>query len=107
MDIHQTPLQTEELVELGCGLRTIHGSAYRWEPKEPVNDGIIEQICSSQRRMGVISEVRFFIKQLINILDMAEQGESPEDMDMDRQMVETRREMEAEKIEKLDPSWDD
>lgn len=106
VDLHQTPLQTEELVALGSCLRTIHGISYRWEPKEMVTDGVMEQICSSQKRMGVISEVRFFIKQLIHILDMAEQGVSPENMDMDREMVETKREMEAEKMEQLQPSWD-
>jgi len=106
VDLHQTPLQTEELVALGICLRTIHGISYRWEPKEMVTDGVMEQICLGQKRMGVISEVRFFIKQLIHILDMAEQGVSPQNMDMDSQMVETKREMEAEKMEQLQPSWD-
>ena len=106
VDIHQTPLKTEELVELGRSLRTLHGISYRWDPKEIVTDAVTEKICFSQKRMGVISEVRLFIKQLIHILDMAEQGHSPEEMDMGMQMVETRREMEAEKIEKQQPSWD-
>jgi len=106
VDIHQTPLKTEELVELGRCLRTIHGISYRWEPKDLVSDELMEQICTSQKRMGVISEVRLFIKQLINILDMAEQGEPPEDMDMGQQIVETRREMEVEKLEQKQPSWD-
>ncbi|MBW2654057.1 MAG: DUF2791 family P-loop domain-containing protein [Deltaproteobacteria bacterium] len=107
VDIHQTPLKTNELVELGRCLRTIHGISYRWDPKDLVNDELMEKICVNQKRMGVISEVRLFIKQLINILDMAEQGQAPEDMDMGRQIVETRREMEAEKIEQMQPSWDD
>ena len=106
VDLHQTPLQTEELIELGRCLRTIHGISYRWDPLEMVDDGIMESICSSQKKMGVISEVRFFIKQLINILDLAEQGHSPKDMDMDKEMVETRRKMEAEKMEQMQPSWD-
>jgi hypothetical protein len=106
VDIHQTPLQTEELVALGQCLRTLHGISYRWEPMETVGDAVMEDICSSQKRMGVISEVRFFIKQLIHILDLAEQGHSPKEMDMDREMVATRREMEAEKMEQLQPSWD-
>ncbi|WP_300462349.1 BREX system ATP-binding domain-containing protein [Desulfobacula sp.] len=107
VDIHQTPLKTDELVALGRCLRTIHGLSYRWDTAEIVTDALMEKICASQQRMGVISEVRLFIKQLIHILDMAEQGHSPEQMDMGRQMVETQREMEAEKIEKLAPSWDD
>lgn len=107
VDLHQTPLQTEELIALGQCLRTIHGISYRWEPMKMVNDAVMEEICSSQKRMGVISEVRFFIKQLIHILDLAEQGHSPKGMDMDREMVATRREMEAEKMEQLQPTWDD
>jgi hypothetical protein len=106
VDIHQTPLKTKELVELGRCLRTIHGISYRWDPADLVSDELLEEICTNQKRMGVISEVRLFIKQLINILDMAEQGQAPEDMDMEKQIVETRREMEAEKMEQLQPSWD-
>ena len=107
VDIHQTPLKTDELIALGRCLRTIHGISYRWDPKALVSDELMERICTSQKRMGVISEVRLFIKQLITILDMAEQGEAPEDMDMGQQIVETRREMEAEKLEQKQPSWDD
>ncbi len=107
VDIHQTPLQTEELVDLGRCLLSLHGVAYRWSPEEMVTDKVIEDICGSQKRMGVISEVRLFIKQLIGVLDLAEQGQSPEEMDMARQMVETRKEMEAEKMKQMEPSWDD
>ena len=106
VDIHQTPLKTEELMDLGRCLRTLHANAYRWDPGEMVTDKVMEQICSSQKRMGVISEVRLFIKQLISILDLAEQGTSPEEIDMARQMVETRRDMEAEKMEHIQPTWD-
>jgi hypothetical protein len=107
VDLHQTPLQTEELLELGRVLRTLHGISYRWNPDDMVTDSVMEQICTSQKRMGVISEVRLFIKQLITILDLAEQGTSPQDMDMARQMVETRQEMEAEKMKQMQPTWDD
>jgi hypothetical protein len=107
VDLHQTPLQTEELLDLGRVLRTLHGISYRWNPYDMVTDSVMEQICTSQKRMGVISEVRLFIKQLITILDLAEQGTSPQDMDMARQMVETRQEMEAEKMKQMQPSWDD
>ena len=106
VDIHKTPLKTEELVDLGRYLRTIHGISYRWDSKEMVSDEIMEQICTSQKRMGVLSEVRLFIKQLIRILDMAEQGDSPENINMSEQIVETRREMDAEKVEHIQPSWD-
>lgn len=106
VDIHQTPLKTEELMDLGRCIRALHAIAYRWDPDEMVTDKVMEQICSSQKRMGVISEVRLFIKQLIAILDLAEQGTSPEDIDMPRQMVETRRDMEAEKMERIQPKWD-
>jgi hypothetical protein len=107
VDLHQTPLQTEELLDLGRALRTLHGISYRWNPDDMVTDSVMEQICTSQKRMGVISEVRLFIKQLISILDLAEQGTSPQDMDMARQMVETRQEMEADKMKQMQPTWDD
>ncbi|WP_462270840.1 BREX system ATP-binding domain-containing protein [Desulfobacter sp.] len=107
VDIHQTPLQTEELADLGRCLLSLHGVAYRWSPEEMVTDKVIQDICENQKRMGVISEVRLFIKQLIGVLDLAEQGESPEEMDMARQMVETRKEMEAEKMKQMEPTWDD
>ena len=106
VDLHQTPLQTEELLDLGRTLRTLHGISFRWHPQEMVTDSVMEQICDSQKRMGVISEVRLFIKQLISILDLAEQGTSPKDMDMARQMVETRQQMEAEKMKQMQPTWD-
>lgn len=107
VDLHQTPLKTEELVELGRCLRTIHGISFRWKSNDAVTDALIEKICANQKRMGVISEVRLFIKQMIRMLDMVEQGQSAEDMDMDRQILESRREMEAEKLEQLQPTWDD
>ena len=106
VDIHQTPLQTQELVDLGRCLLSLHGTAYRWSPAEMITDKVIEDICASQKKMGVISEVRLFIKQLIGVLDLAEQGQSPEEMDMARQMVETRKEMEAEKMKQMEPTWD-
>jgi hypothetical protein len=84
----------------------LHGIAYRWSPQEMITDKVIEDICAGQKKMGVISEVRLFIKQLIGVLDLAEQGQSPEEMDMARQMVETRKEMEEEKIKQMAPSWD-
>ncbi|WP_321493035.1 BREX system ATP-binding domain-containing protein [uncultured Desulfobacter sp.] len=106
VDIHQTPLQTEELVDLGRCLLSLHGIAYRWSPQELVTDKVIEDICANQKKMGVISEVRLFIKQLIGVLDLAEQGQSPQELDLARQMVETRKEMEAEKMKQMEPSWD-
>jgi len=106
VDLHQTPLQTEELLDLGRALKTLHGIAFRWHPDDLVPDNVMEQICASQKRMGVISEVRLFVKQLISILDLAEQGKSPRDMDMARQMVETRHEMEADKMKQMQPTWD-
>ncbi|MBF0200338.1 MAG: DUF2791 family P-loop domain-containing protein [Desulfamplus sp.] len=106
VDIHRTPLTTDELVELGRILRSIHGSSYRWSAHESVTDELIEEICTNQKRMGVLSEVRLFIKQLIRVLDMAEQGRPVEEMDMQKEIVDARREMEAEKVEQLQPSWD-
>lgn len=106
VDIHRTPLTSEELISLGRTLTTLHGNAYRWDAHAAVKDTLIEQICIQQKRMGVLSEVRLFIKQLIRVLDMAEQGESTDTMDMARQIVETRQAMETEKVEQLQPTWD-
>ncbi|HKK90297.1 MAG TPA: BREX system ATP-binding domain-containing protein [Desulfobacteraceae bacterium] len=106
VDIHKTPLTSEELVELGRHLCTIHGISYRWDAGDQVTDDLIQEICASQKRMGVLSEVRLFIKQMIRILDMAEQGESPGQINVDEEIVATRREMDAEKMEHAQPDWD-
>ncbi len=86
VDLHQTPLKTEELVELGRRLRTIRGISFRWDSKTMIKYEPLENICLSQKRMGVLSEVRLFIRQLIRIFDMAEQGISLEEMDNDYEM---------------------
>ena len=107
IDLHRTPLETQELVELGLKLRRIHELAYRWEVKDLISDALIEKICTAQKRMGLLSEVRLFIKQIIRYLDMAEQGEAPdEETDMTEQIVDTQQEMEQEKMEQLQPKWD-
>ena len=57
--------------------------------------------------MGVLSEVRLYIKQVIRILDIAEEeGQLPEDIKLDQQIQETKKEMETEKLKKAEPSWD-
>lgn len=108
IDLHRTPLETHELVDLGLLLRTIHQMAYRWEAGELLTEGLIHQICENQKRMGLLSEVRLFIKQVIRLLDMAEQGiPLQDDLDLEAEMVSSRRELEAEKVEQLQPRWDD
>ena len=107
IDLHRTPLKTAELVELGKTLRTIHGVSYRWETEERITDDLLEQICKNQKKMGVLSEVRLFVKQVIRVLDMGEQGESTfDDIDLAAQMVQSQEEMEQEKVEHLQPKWD-
>ncbi len=107
IDLHKTPLETSELIELGLALRRIHEISYRWEAKEMVKENLIEQICMHQKQMGLLSEVRLFIKQVIRILDMAEQGEAPDEtLDLTEQILTSRREMEQEKMEQLQPRWD-
>ncbi|MBW1940835.1 MAG: DUF2791 family P-loop domain-containing protein, partial [Deltaproteobacteria bacterium] len=107
VDLHRTPLKTEELIELGVCLRRIHEISYRWEAKDSVRDELIEDICKKQKQMGLLSEVRLFVKQIIRILDMAEQGEAPmEDLDLTEQITTSQREMEQEKVEQLQPRWD-
>ena len=107
IDLHRTPLENSELIELGHSLRRIHELAYRWEVGDLIGDELIEKICAAQKRMGLLSEVRLFIKQVIRYLDMAEQGESPdEDVDLAEQIAATQQEVEQEKVEQLQPKWD-
>jgi hypothetical protein len=107
VDLHRTPLETEELIELGSCLRRIHEISYRWEVKDIIGDTMIEKICTAQKRRGLLSEVRLFIKQVIRLLDMAEQGAPvDEDMDITEQIIDSQREMEQEKMEQLQPRWD-
>lgn len=107
IDLHRTPLETDELVELGLCLCRIHELAYRWDTEGQIGEGLIENICAAQKRMGLLSEVRLFIKQVIRILDMAEQGTPPdEEADLTEQLVASQREMEQEKVEQLQPKWD-
>jgi len=106
IDIHRTPLKTEELIELGRNLRTIHETSYRWDAKNLVTDKLLRDICKNQKRMGILSEVRLYIKQVIRILDMAEQGQLPEELEMEQQIQETKKEMETEKLEQAQPIWD-
>lgn len=104
IDLHRTPLKTEELIALGQTLRRIHETAYRWDGAA-VTDELIEKVCAAQKRMGLLSEVRLFVKQIIRILDMAEQGEAPGE-DLAEQIVASQREVEQEKVEQLQPKWD-
>ncbi len=104
IDLHRTPLKTEELIALGQTLRRIHETAYRWDGAA-VTDELIEKICAAQKRMWLLSEVRLFVKQIIRILDMAEQGEAPGE-DLAEQIVASQREVEQEKVEQLQPKWD-
>ena len=107
VDLHRTPLETSELVNLGLCLKRIHELSYRWDAQEQVDEALLKKMCAAQKRMGLLSEVRLYIKQVIRILDMAEQGVPPdEDMDMAEQLVVSQREMDQEKVEQLQPTWD-
>jgi hypothetical protein len=107
IDLHRTPLKSGELVDLGQSLRRIHEISYRWNAAESVPDKLLEDICKNQEKMGLLSEVRLFVKQVIRILDMAEQGKDPaETLDLTEHIVSSQQEMEQEKMEQLQPSWD-
>ncbi len=107
VDLHQTPLKAEELVSLGQCLRHIHQIAYRWDAVAVVSDKILLDICQNQKKMGLLSEVRLFVKQVVRLLDMAEQGEVPvENLDLGEHIIASQQEMEQEKLEQLQPSWD-
>ena len=107
VDLHQTPLKTEELVTLGIRLRQIHQLGYRWDAADSITDDILAAICQNQEDMGLLSEVRLYVKQVIRLLDMGEQGEDPTaELDLKQQVIASQQEMEAEKLEHLQPEWD-
>jgi hypothetical protein len=107
IDLHRTPLTSSELVDLGRSLRCIHEISYRWEAAASVSDNLLEDVCKNQEKMGLLSEVRLFVKQIIRILDMAEQGKNPaESLDLTEHIISSQQEMEREKVEQLQPSWD-
>jgi len=107
IDLHRTPLEIHELTELGLALKSIHEISYRWQAGEQVGEELIARICETQKRMGLLSEVRLFIKQVIRVLDMAEQGiPLDERLDLTEQILAGSREMEEEKMEQMQPRWD-
>jgi hypothetical protein len=105
IDLHRTPLEVSELLELGKRLRGIHELAYRWHPEPIMTDAFIQQVCEMQQRMGLLPEVRLFIKQSIRYLDMAEQDGTLEGADLTDQMVATQKEIAQERVTQP-PKWD-
>ena len=107
IDLHRTPLEMGELVELGLSLCRIHELSYRWEIGGKIDKKLLQKMCDTQKRMGLLSEVRLFIKQVIRMLDMAEQGTAPdEDDDLTEHVIASQQELEREKAEQLQPKWD-
>lgn len=106
IDLHKTPLQQQELVNLGISLRKIHEIAYRWDAQGTVSDDQITAMCVKQEEMGILSEVRLFIKQMIRFLDMAEQGNAAQDFNLIDNLLTSHKEMEMEKTQRLEPAWD-
>jgi hypothetical protein len=106
IDLHRTPLATAELLELGKRLRQIYELAYRWEAVGIVTDEFLQQVCTTQQRMGLLAEVRLYIKQIIRYLDMAEQDGTLEGVDVTDQIVATQREIAAEHETGQRPAWD-
>lgn len=106
IDLHKTPLKRQELVNLGICLRKIHEISYRWSAEQSFSHNLIEEICKKQEEMGVLNEVRLFIKQIIRYLDMTEQGKSKEDFDLIENLLTSQKETEKEKADRLEPAWD-
>ena len=94
------------MIELGKRLRYIHELAYRWEAAGIVTDDFIAQVCATQQRMGLVAEVRLYIKQIIRYLDMAEQEGTLAGVDLVDQAVATQREIAAEQDTAHRPTWD-
>jgi P-loop Domain of unknown function (DUF2791) len=105
IDLHRTPLEVSELLELGKRLRGIHELAYRRQTEPIVTDAFIQQVCEMQQRMGLLPEVRLFIKQIIRYLDIAEQDGTLEGVDLTDQMVATQKEIAQERVAQP-PKWD-
>jgi P-loop Domain of unknown function (DUF2791) len=106
IDLHRTPLEPAELIELGKRLRYIHELAYRWEAAGVVTDDFIAQVCATQQRMGLVAEVRLYIKQIIRYLDMAEQDGTLDGVDLVDQAVAIQRDIAAEQDTAHRPAWD-
>lgn len=106
IDLHKTPLKRQELIDLGICLRKIHEISYRWKAQDAVPENLIADMCKKQEEMGILSEVRLFIKQMIRFLDMAEQGHVTQDFNLIENLLASHKEMELEKIQKLEPAWD-
>jgi len=105
IDLHKTPLKRQELIDLGISLRKIHEISYRWSAEQTVSYDLISEICKKQEEMGVLSEVRLFIKQMIRYLDMAEQGNT-ENFDVVENLLTSQKETEMEKALQFEPKWD-
>lgn len=106
IDLHKTPLKQQELINLGICLRKIHEISYRWGAQEPLPDNLIIEMCKKQEEMGILSEVRLFIKQMIRFLDMAEQGNVVRDFNLTENLLTSHKEIEMEKTARLEPAWD-
>lgn len=106
IDLHRTPLTRAELVDLGGRLRRMHEWAYRWSAGAAVDDSVITEMCVQQERMGVMSEVRLFIRQLIRALDMAEQGQAIGQEELGANLMAAQGEIEQERAAALTPRWD-
>jgi hypothetical protein len=106
IDLHKTPLKRQELIDLGVSLRKIHEISYRWNAQEAASDSLIAEMCKKQEEMGVLSEVRLFIKQMIRFLDLAEQGNAGHDFNLIENLLASHKEMEMEKTQRLEPAWD-
>ena len=70
-----------------------------------LSPAFIEQVCQTQQRMGLLPEVRLFIKQIVRYLDMAEQDGTLEGVDLTDQIIATQKEIVQEKTAQP-PAWD-
>ena len=93
------------VLDLGKRLRRIHECAYRWQAEPIMTDAFIQQVCETQQRMGLLPEVRLFIKQIVRYLDMAEQDGTLEGLDLTDQIIATQKEIVQEKTAQP-PAWD-
>lgn len=106
VDLHKTPLKRQELVDLGISLRQIHEISYRWSAQESITNDLIAEMCKKQDEMGVLSEVRLFIKQMIRYLDMAEQGNVMDESHLLENLLSSQKETEMELTTRFEPAWD-
>lgn len=106
LDLHRTPLGEAEFLQLGRRLRDIHGIAYSWN-SSVVKDEHLRTIYQEQEQLGMMSEIRTFIRKLIYLLDIEEQNVevSPKKEIISNESI-VKEEKNIDQANIVPPMWD-